>query len=100
MVSAPPDAARDLARALVERRVAACANVLDPIQSFFWWEGRVQDEPEALLILKTRSDRFEALRAAVEELHPYDVPEVIAVPVDAALKTYAAWVHREVEPEP
>jgi len=100
LVTAPPKAAPGLAKALVERRVAACANVVDPVQSHFWWDGDVQAEPEALLILKTRADAFEALRDAVLELHPYDVPEVIAVEVERALDAYAHWVRDEVEGPP
>mgnify|MGYP006288584223 CR=1 FL=1 len=99
-VTAPTDAAPDLARELVRRRVAACANIVPTVQSFFWWDDRVQDEPESLLILKTRSDAFERLRDAVVELHPYDVPEVIATNVERALEPYARWVATEVESPP
>lgn len=100
LVTAPVDAAPELARALVQRRVAACANLIPAVRSFFWWDGEVKDEPEALLILKTRSDAFERLRDAVIELHPYDVPEIIATDVDQALATYARWVGDEVSSSP
>lgn len=100
LVTAPTDVAPDLARELVRRRVAACANVLPAVQSFFWWDDRVQDEPESLLILKTRADAFERLQQAVVELHPYDVPEVIATRVERALDPYARWVLAEVESPP
>jgi periplasmic divalent cation tolerance protein len=99
-VTAPIDAAPELARELVRRRVAACANVVPTVQSYFWWDDQVQDEPESLLVLKTRSDAFERLRDAVVELHPYDVPEVIATQVEQALEPYARWVAEEVESPP
>lgn len=100
LVTAPAEAAPKLAGELVRRRVAACANVVGEIRSHFWWDGSVQEESESLLILKTRRDAFEPLERAVVELHPYDVPEVIALPVSRALETYARWVADEVESPP
>lgn len=93
MVTAPSaDKAAEIARALVEERLAACANVLPQLHSIYRWEGAVQDEAEALLLLKTTRDRFEALRARVLSLHPYQVPEVIALPVEAGHAAYLAWI--------
>ncbi len=97
LVTAPPDAAGPLARELVRRRLAACANVVSGMNSVFWWDGDVQAEAESLLVLKTTVGSFDALRSAVVELHPYDVPEVIGLPVNVALKAYADWVSSEVE---
>jgi len=93
LVTAPSaeEAAR-LARALVEARLAACGNVLPGLRSIYRWEGRVQDEAEALLLLKTTRDRFEALRDELLRLHPYDVPEVLALPVEAGSPAYLAWL--------
>jgi periplasmic divalent cation tolerance protein len=100
LVTAPVDAAPELASALVQRRVAACVNLVPAVRSFFWWEGEVSDEPESLLILKTRRDGFERLRDAVTELHPYEVPEIIATGVEQALEAYAQWVADEVSSSP
>jgi periplasmic divalent cation tolerance protein len=87
--------AATLARALVERGLIACANVLPPMRSFFAWDGEVRDEPEVAMILKTREARLDELVEAVETLHPYDVPCVVAWPVDAGAEAYLAWVRDE-----
>jgi periplasmic divalent cation tolerance protein len=93
MVTAPSagEAAR-IARALVEERLAACGNVLPGLRSLYRWEGKVQDDAEALLLLKTTRGRFEALRARLLSLHPYQVPEVIALPVEAGHAAYLEWI--------
>lgn len=93
LVTCPhPEAAATLARTLVEEGLAACGNVLPGLRSIYRWQGQVQDEPEALLLLKTTAARFEALRERVVALHPYEVPEVIALAVDAGHAPYLAWV--------
>lgn len=83
---------RDLGRRLVEERLAACANVWDGIDSVFRWRGEVQEEREALALLKTTGGRLEALRGRVAELHPYDEPEFLALAVDTGSPSYLAWV--------
>lgn len=88
-------AAVRLGRSLVERRLAACANVLDGVHSIYWWEGAVQEEGEALLLLKTAAARLEALVAAVRELHPYEVPAASALPVVRGNPDYLRWVGEE-----
>ncbi len=97
LVTAPSaEKAAELARALVEERLAACGNVLPGLRSIYRWEGKVQDEPEALLLLKTTEAGFEALRARVVALHPYDVPEVIRLRVEAGHEPYLGWVRASV----
>jgi periplasmic divalent cation tolerance protein len=81
-----------LARSLVEERLAACGNVLPAIRSIYRWEGALHDDEEALLVLKTTRDRLEALREAVLRLHPYRVPEVLALPVEGGNAAYLAWI--------
>lgn len=99
LVTTPtPDRAAEIARALVEERLAACGNVVPGLRSIYRWEGRVQDDAEALLVLKTTRARFEALRARVLALHPYEVPEVIALPVEAGSAPYLAWLAAETSP--
>jgi len=96
LVTTPtPDRAAELARALVEERLAACGNVVPGLRSIYRWEGKVVDEAEALLILKTTRARFEALRERVLALHPYAVPEVVALPVLAGNAPYLAWIAGE-----
>ncbi len=87
--------AAELARALVEERLAACGNVVPGLRSIYRWEGKVQDEAEALLVLKTTRARFEALRERVLALHPYEVPEVLALRVEAGSALYLAWIGAE-----
>jgi periplasmic divalent cation tolerance protein len=87
--------AAELARALVEERLAACGNVVPGVRSIYRWEGKVQDDVEALLVLKTTRARFEALRERVLALHPYAVPEVLALPVEAGSEAYLAWIGGE-----
>jgi periplasmic divalent cation tolerance protein len=90
-----PDAGRRLGRQMVEQRLAACANLLPGLTSLYWWENEVQEDAETLLLLKTRPDRFEALRTALAAAHPYDVPEIVALPSRACHEPYADWVRRE-----
>jgi len=98
LVTAPPRRARGLARVLVEGRLAACVSLLRDVKSIYRWEGRVEEAAETLLVLKTTASRVPALIAAVKELHPYAVPEVVALPVDGALDAYADWVRDSVTP--
>ena len=92
-----PDAgkAAEIARILVEERLAACGNVVPALRSVYRWEGTVHDEGEALLLLKTTRARFEALRARVVALHPYQVPEVLALAVEAGDAPYLGWIAGE-----
>lgn len=86
----------ELGRTVVEERLAACANVLDGIASVFRWEGEVKEEGEALALLKTTTARAEELRRRVLELHPYDVPEFLALAVDVGSRSYTEWVASSV----
>jgi periplasmic divalent cation tolerance protein len=96
LVTTPsPERAAELARTLVEERLAACGNVVPGLRSIYRWEGKVQDDAEALLVLKTTRARFEALRDRVLALHPYDVPEVLALAVEAGSAAYLAWIAAE-----
>jgi periplasmic divalent cation tolerance protein len=88
--------AERLARVLVERRLAACVNVLPGLVSFYRWEGEVKRDEERLLVIKTRADRFEDLRSALAELHPYEVPELVALPAAAGLRPYLDWLDQSV----
>ncbi len=90
------DDAEHLARLLVERRVAACVNVVPGVVSLYRWKGRVERDDERLLVIKTRVERFEELRAALIALHPYEIPEIIALPVSAGHEPYLAWLSESV----
>jgi periplasmic divalent cation tolerance protein len=96
LVTVPtPDRAAEIARVLVEERLAACGNVVPGLRSIYRWEGEVQEDDEALLLLKTTRARFEALRDRVLALHPYEVPEVIALSVEAGSAAYLGWIAAE-----
>lgn len=84
-----------IGKALVEARLAACANVFGGVTSFYWWEGAVQEDAEAVLILKTRAELVEALTAKVKELHSYDTPCVVALPIEAGNPEFLAWIDAE-----
>ncbi len=90
-----------IATALVEEQLAACVNILGPIRSLYRWEGKVADDREWLLLIKTRDERFAAIEARVKALHSYQVPEVIALPIMAGAKGYMRWLRESVsEPRP
>lgn len=93
-----PDSASasHLAHSLVEERLAACVNVVPGLTSVYRWEQRVHEDAEALLLLKTTAARLPALRDRVRELHPYDVPELIAVSIVDGLPDYLAWLRQAV----
>ncbi len=95
ITAADEEAAGRLARDLVERRLAACANILGPIRSIYWWEGAVQEERETALILKTRADLVPRLTERVREIHDYDCPCVVALPVEAGNAAFLGWVEEE-----
>jgi periplasmic divalent cation tolerance protein len=84
-----------LVRELLDRRLIACGTVLPAARSLYRWDGKVADETEVMVILKTRSARLEALEMAFEELHPYKVPELLALPVTAGSAMYLAWLGGE-----
>lgn len=94
-VARPEDAER-IASALVERGLAACVNVVPAVTSIYRWKGKVERDEERLLLIKTRGERFEALREALVSLHPYEVPEAIALPIAAGHAPYLAWLDESV----
>lgn len=93
LITVPDEkAARKLAKPLVEEGLAACVNIVPGVRSIYRWEGKTCDEPELLLVVKTRRACFEALERRVRELHPYSVPEVIALPIVEGSAPYLDWV--------
>jgi len=90
---------RRLAEALVEARLAACVNLLPGVQSVYRWEGKLEAAREVLLLIKSTAARFEELRARITELHSYDTPEIIALPIAAGSGKYLDWIRRETAPD-
>ena len=83
---------QNIARTLVEERVAACVNIVSPIESVYRWQGKVQDDREVLLIVKTAAEMLENLSRRVKQLHSYEVPEIIAIPIIQGSETYLNWL--------
>ena len=81
-----------IARALVDEKLAACANLVSPIRSIYRWEGKVWDEKEWLLILKTQRGKYQKLEERVKALHSYSVPEIIALPITEGSSSYLRWI--------
>lgn len=96
LVSMPDaDKACSLARDLVEKRLAACANVLEGVRSFYRWKGEICQDPEVLLLIKTRQESLESLVQRVRSVHPYELPEILALDVSGGLAEYMNWVREE-----
>jgi periplasmic divalent cation tolerance protein len=91
-----PDAAvaAQLARALVEQRAAACVNILPAVRSIYRWQDAIEDDHEALLLIKSDSDHFQALSDIITRMHPYEVPEIVGVPLAAGYQPYLEWIER------
>ncbi|MBA3031982.1 MAG: divalent-cation tolerance protein CutA [Gammaproteobacteria bacterium] len=96
-----PDAkhAHTLATALVEARLAACVNILAPCRSVYRWQGQIENATEVPLLIKTTVERYPELEAAIRRQHPYELPEIIAVPIDRGLPDYLAWLGLETRAE-
>ncbi len=89
--------AQKIAQALVERRLAACVNVVGPIQSVYRWKGAVESAPEHLLIIKTTSEAFPRVRDAIRELHSYELPECVMLSIEAGSEEYMKWIGDSVD---
>ena len=91
--------AREIARKLVEKRLAACVQIEGPVTSTYWWEGKVEEAREWKCTAKTRRDLYETLENAIREVHPYQVPEILAVPLIAGFEAYVKWLDEELTRE-
>jgi periplasmic divalent cation tolerance protein len=89
---ASPEDGERLARAVVAGRLAACVNVLPGMRSFYRWKGEIEDASECLLVIKSSRDQFAALSSAIEKLHPYEIPELIALPIVEGSSNYLNWL--------
>jgi periplasmic divalent cation tolerance protein len=88
----------NLARELVKLRLAACANVLPEVTSFYRWEGREEEAREHPVLIKSTRDRYVELEAAIRKMHPYTLPEIVAWPIETGLPEYLRWVEAETKP--
>lgn len=99
VTAAGAEEAKTIARAVVAERLAACANILDGAVSVFRWEGKLAEEREAVLVLKSTADRLGALEARIRALHSYATPCIVALPVTGGSRAYLDWVVAETRPE-
>jgi periplasmic divalent cation tolerance protein len=97
--TATKDDAQKIARGLVEGRLAACVQIVGPISSVYRWEGEIEEAEEYLCLVKTRRDAYPRVEAAIRETHPYDVPEILAMPVTAGSAAYLGWLDEQIGPD-
>ena len=99
LVTAPDlKVARRIARGLLDARLAACATLLPAVESHYWWQGRQEQGREVLLLIKTERRRLPALESMILAIHPYDTPEILALPVHSGLERYLNWISSSVAP--
>ena len=96
LCNCPPTHAADIARSVVEKRLAACVNLISGVRSIYRWQGETCDEHEDTLLIKTGADTVEALCELLDEIHPYDVPEILVLGIDEAASSskYVSWVNQ------
>jgi periplasmic divalent cation tolerance protein len=97
MVTVPEDKAQDLAKALLKDKSCACVNIVRGVKSYFWWNEKIDQAEEALLIIKTKDSLFGRVQVLVKENHPYTVPEIISFKIDGINKEYLGWLNKEVD---
>ena len=91
------DTGQSMVRTVVGERLAACGNIVSGLRSIYWWEGAMQEDSEALILFKTSRKALPALLSRIQELHPYDVPEFLALPVAEGSVSYLSWVSKSLE---
>ena len=94
-----PEKGKEIGSTLVTERLCACVNVVKDLESIYWWQAKVTNDPEALMILKTTVARYDALEERLLALHPYSVPEILALPVMNGAEKYLEWVNSETQQE-
>ncbi len=93
MTTATKEEAENITRKLLDQKLIACANIVGPVTSLFWWKEKISQEKEFLVLMKTHSDIFDKLAAIIKQMHSYEVPEIIAVPIAKGEQTYLKWLN-------
>ena len=91
--------AETIAAALLEEHLVACVTLLNPVRSLYRWQGKIADDRECVLVIKTRTERFAAVEAKVQALHSYEVPEIICLPIMTGSSAYLSWLNQETTPK-
>ncbi|MCK4912908.1 MAG: divalent-cation tolerance protein CutA [Candidatus Omnitrophica bacterium] len=94
-VTIPQKKAKTFVKALLEERACACVNILKGVESFFWWQGKIDSQEEALLIIKTKQSAYSKLKKIIKLNHPYDLPEIIGFKIDKIDSEYQKWLNKE-----
>ena len=92
------DGANTLQSVILEHRAAACVQIIGPISSAYWWEGQIEEAQEWLCVAKTRGSEYQRLESLIKENHPYETPEIIAIPIIAGSEDYLQWIKTETQP--
>ncbi|MFA5270901.1 MAG: divalent-cation tolerance protein CutA [Candidatus Omnitrophota bacterium] len=100
MVTIPEKDAEDLIKLLLSEKVCACVNVIKGVKSFFWWEGKIDEAQEVILIIKTKETLFMKLKGLIRNNHPYKVPEIIGFKIDNINQEYLDWLNKEANALP
>lgn len=95
LVTCPKESVEKIAKELLSKKVAACVNIVQEVQSMYWWEDKIEGSTESLLLVKTKSSLFDSLEKIVKSIHPYDLPEIIAIPIVRGHNPYLQWIDRE-----
>lgn len=86
-----------IARILLEKRLAACFQIIGPLKSLYWWKGKIEEAEEWLCIIKSREDMYEEIEKTIKENHTYEIPEIIAIPMVSGSKSYLEWIDMELK---
>jgi periplasmic divalent cation tolerance protein len=96
LITAPQKNTKDIAEVLLQEKLVACVNIIEEISSMYWWQGKIEKDKEGLLILKTKEELIDKLIERVKEIHPYTVPEIIALPIIKGNNDYLNWIDESI----
>ena len=97
LITVPVEKGEELADFIVEKKLGACVNLIPEVRSTYWWKGNIERDRESLLVIKTSMKKFGELKRKVKEVHPYTVPEIIALPIVAGNEDYLRWIEESLE---